>query len=114
VAETARSNLGGQLRQVAGALSIGASEEEAWLMFAGDDAAPVVETLCRSARSGTPAADQLRVVARDLRAKARESAMNDARKLGVRTAGPLGLCFLPAFVLIGVVPLVISLVQKWT
>ncbi|MEO8329676.1 MAG: type II secretion system F family protein, partial [Candidatus Nanopelagicales bacterium] len=37
----------------------------------------------------------------------------DARRLGVRTAGPLGLCFLPAFIVIGVVPLVISLVQAW-
>ena len=114
VAETAGSTIGGQLRQVAGALSMGASEDEAWALLAGDDTAPIVETLCRTAKSGTPAAEQLRVVAGDLRVKARESAMNDARKLGVRTAGPLGLCFLPAFVLIGVVPLVASLVEKWT
>ena len=114
VAETATSSIGGQLRQVAGALSMGATEEEAWVFLVGDDAAPIVETFCRTAKSGTPASEQLRVVASDLRAKARECAMNDARKLGVRTAGPLGLCFLPAFVLIGVVPLVFSLVQEWT
>lgn len=72
VAETSRSSIGVQLRQVAGALSMGASEEEAWLMLAGDDAAPIVETLCRTARSGTCAAEQLRAVSRDLRARARE------------------------------------------
>lgn len=114
VAETAHSNVGEQLHRVAGALSVGASPDEAWPLLSGADATPIVETMCRTARTGAPAAEQLRMIAGDLRARARESAMNDARKLGVRTAGPLGLCFLPTFVLVGVVPLVVSLVQKWT
>ena len=41
------------------------------------------------------------------------TALAQARALGVRSAGPLGLCFLPAFVLIGIVPLVIGLVDTW-
>ena len=36
-------------------------------------------------------------------------AMDAARTLGVRSTGPLGLCLLPAFVLIAIVPLVLSL-----
>jgi hypothetical protein len=40
---------------------------------------------------------------------ARLVAMDAARTLGVRSTGPLGLCFLPAFVLIAIVPLVLSL-----
>ena len=31
-----------------------------------------------------------------------------ARSLGVRTAAPLGLCFMPAFIVLGVVPTVIG------
>jgi tight adherence protein B len=31
-----------------------------------------------------------------------------ARQVGVLAAGPLGLCFLPAFMLIGVVPTVVG------
>jgi hypothetical protein len=35
-----------------------------------------------------------------------------ARGVGVRAAVPLGLCLLPSFVLLGVVPLVVSLLQS--
>jgi hypothetical protein len=31
-----------------------------------------------------------------------------ARTVGVRAAGPLGLCFLPAFMLVGIVPTVVG------
>jgi len=37
-----------------------------------------------------------------------------ARRAGVLAVGPLGLCFLPAFVLVGVVPLVAGLVGAVT
>ena len=114
VATASTTSLKTQLHRVVAALSVGGSHDEAWQQLSGDELAPVVDTMCRTAKSGTPAADQLHAIARDLRVRARESAINDARQLGVRTAGPLGLCFLPAFVLVGVVPLVISLVQKWT
>jgi hypothetical protein len=35
-----------------------------------------------------------------------------ARSVGVKAAVPLGLCLLPAFVLVGVVPLVVSLLTS--
>jgi pilus assembly protein TadC len=31
-----------------------------------------------------------------------------ARSVGVHAAAPLGLCFLPAFVLVGIVPSIVS------
>jgi hypothetical protein len=34
-----------------------------------------------------------------------------ARAVAVRAAAPLGLCFLPAFVLLGVVPTVLGLAR---
>ena len=42
----------------------------------------------------------------DLRRGARARVEARARAVGVRAALPLGLCLLPAFVLLGVVPLV--------
>jgi hypothetical protein len=37
------------------------------------------------------------------------AATEAARSAGVRAVAPLGLCFLPAFVLVGVVPTVVGL-----
>jgi pilus assembly protein TadC len=113
VAAVATSSLGSDLRRIAAALGIGASPEEAWRL-AARDLDPVASVMIRSARSGAPASHLLLRVAGDLRASSRVAALAEARRLGVRIAGPLGLCFLPAFLLIGVVPLVISLVQAWT
>jgi hypothetical protein len=53
-------------------------------------------------------ADGLALLAGDLRRRRRAAAEQRARSVGVRAAAPLGLCFLPAFVLIGVVPSVVS------
>ena len=113
VATVATSSLGTDLRRIAAALRIGASPEEAWRL-AARDLDPVASVMIRSARSGAPASHLLLRVAGDLRASSRVAALAEARRLGVRIAGPLGLCFLPAFLLIGVVPLVMSLVQAWT
>ncbi len=45
----------------------------------------------------------------DLAAAARASVEDRARAVGVKAAVPLGLCLLPSFVLIGIVPLVAGL-----
>ena len=74
---------------------------------------PISSVMRRSAATGAPAALLLCGLANDLRAELRATALSDARRLGVRAAGPLGLCFLPAFILIGVVPLVLSLIHVW-
>ena len=112
VASVAKSSLSVDLQRVAAALGIGASPEEAWRLVSGD-LEPVANVMIRSAHSGAPTSDLLLRIAGDLRASSRVAALAEARRLGVRLAGPLGLCFLPAFVLIGVVPLVLSLVQTW-
>ena len=63
----------------------------------------------RSARSGTSLVECLRVHADEARRRRREQETKQARSVGVKSVQPLALCFLPAFVLIGVVPLVASL-----
>jgi hypothetical protein len=50
----------------------------------------------------------LRELARQLRADVANAELERARRAGIAVVGPLGLCFLPAFVLVSVVPVVAS------
>ena len=97
------------LGTVASALDLGASVDEAWTLadphgLLGDLAAG----FRRSARSGAPLADVLSGVAGDLRRRHRQSVEVQARIAGVRAIAPLAVCFLPAFLLVGAVPIVAS------
>lgn len=107
--------LGGSLAadfsRVSGALSVGADVAEAWALVPSADLRTLASVLSRAHVTGAPVAPQLWSLADQHRQLARVVAMDAARTLGVRSTGPLGLCFLPAFVLIAVVPLVLSLVQ---
>lgn len=60
----------------------------------------------RAVDSGASVADAMQRLASDLRRAARAEAETRARAVGVKAAVPLGVCLLPAFVLVGVVPLV--------
>ncbi|HET6651193.1 MAG TPA: type II secretion system F family protein [Nocardioides sp.] len=62
--------------------------------------------MLRAADSGASVADAMARLAEDLRLSARAAVEARARAVGVRAALPLGACLLPAFVLLGVVPLV--------
>ncbi|GAA1521029.1 type II secretion system F family protein [Agromyces terreus] len=70
----------------------------------------VVETVALAERAGAPLVDLLRAEARRLRRIARTEAATRGAALGVRLMLPLGVCVLPAFVLLGVAPLLISVV----
>jgi len=62
--------------------------------------------LRRSAESGAPVVESLDRLAQDLRDVGRTEVEARVRQVEVRTAVPLGVCLLPAFLLLGVVPLV--------
>ncbi len=62
----------------------------------------------RAVDSGASVAEAMAAHAADLRARSRAQVEARARAVGVRAALPLGLCLLPAFVLLGVVPLVVG------
>jgi pilus assembly protein TadC len=95
--------------RAAGALSVGADVAEAWGLVPATDLRSLAAVLSRAHATGAPVAPQLWALADQQRYLARVVAMDAARTLGVRSTGPLGLCFLPAFVLIAIVPLVLSL-----
>lgn len=54
-------------------------------------------------------ADVLTRLADDAREASRTNAVSAARKVGVKAVAPLGLCFLPAFVLLGIIPVIAGL-----
>lgn len=94
---------------VAGAdrTSLGGDPATAWR---GLTARPVTTRLARAlvaaGERGAAPAEALARVAADARNSARWAAETRVRALGARAAAPLGLCFLPAFLLVGVVPVV--------
>ena len=76
----------------------------------GIAAEDVDQVLGLSRRAGVPAGELLRSEARELRAAARSVAQERAAALSVRLMLPLGLCVLPAFLALGVVPLLVTVV----
>jgi Flp pilus assembly protein TadB len=99
--------LGAALVTAAATARVGFEPSAAWASLAAE---PVLRPLARAmAGAGTygvsPVA-MLQRAAEDARDAARWDAEARARALGARAAAPLGLCFLPAFVLVGIVPVV--------
>lgn len=68
----------------------------------------IVRAAVRSVDSGAALAGALTRVADDLRAERTSEAEARVRRAGVLVVLPLGLCFLPAFLLAGVVPVVVA------
>jgi Flp pilus assembly protein TadB len=100
------------LRALASDLRAGDDPDAVWAraVAAAPDLADVARTCTRAAASGAAVADELH----DLAARERSSRKARARwrlqRRAVWMVLPTGLCFLPAFVLVGVVPLVVSAV----
>lgn len=70
------------------------------------------EVLRLSSRAGVPAAALLRSEAEEARRAARSDGERRAATLAVTLMLPLGICVLPAFMLLGVAPLLISVVSS--
>ena len=88
----------------------GAGGAEAWEAIAGDVVlAPLARTMLRSQRSGASVVQAVERLADELQRGAMARAEDAARRVGVAAAVPLGVCLLPAFLLLGVVPTVASL-----
>lgn len=104
------------LSQVAGRLQIGLPPEAAWSALVDGvppDRVPAALAWLAAAapaavRSGSPLADQLSRLAAAGRAESARAATVATARMGVRAVVPLGLLFLPAFLLLVVVPFVIS------
>ncbi len=110
VASAVGDPMGGALRPVLAAIDLGADTDIAWRSLAQVPAlAPLGAAVTRSAESGAPLATVLTRIAEDLRRERQTAVEVAARAAGVRAVAPLAACFLPAFLLLGVVPVVASL-----
>jgi len=99
---------GDALLQVGTALSLGATWDSAWA-GAPVSVAALGRVLGVGREAGASPGPQLRAAAARLRRERRAHVRAAAGALGVRLTLPLGLCFLPAFVLLGLVPVVLGL-----
>lgn len=110
VARAVGDPIRGPLDRLTGALDLGADPANAWRALAVEPCLqPIARAGARSAQSGAPLAALLAAAADEQRDVARSRAEAAARASGVRSVAPLVACFLPAFILIGIVPVVASL-----
>lgn len=111
-ATSAPAPLARVLHRAADLLALGADPATAWTSAAdaADSSAEALMRLARrSASSGTALAHGVAELADQLRHEAADAASAAAERASVLVAGPLGLCYLPAFVCLGIVPVVAGL-----
>ncbi|WP_370413531.1 type II secretion system F family protein [Streptomyces fradiae] len=113
-AEAVGRSLGGpvgeRLVRTAAELRLGGEPAEVWRRFGAIPGAEgLARCLERAASSGAPAADAVARHAEALRAARARTAAARAQRAQVLITAPVGLCFLPAFLAVGVAPVVIGL-----
>jgi pilus assembly protein TadC len=115
-APSAPATLGRVLRRAADLLALGADPAVAWsippdlgIKSADAQIDALLRLARRSASSGAALATGVAELADQCRHDVAHTATAAAERAGVLMAGPLGLCFLPAFVCLGIVPVVAGL-----
>lgn len=100
------------LRPVVAALAIGADWETAWRSSSArlPGILELRDALGFAALTGAPSSAILYAQAARLRRERFRAAEKRAASLGVKLVVPLGLCSLPAFICLGVVPVLLALV----
>lgn len=112
VGESLQGPIGVRLSRGAAEVRLGGEPAHAWRhLSAIPGAAPLARLLERAGDSGAPTADPVARLAADARADRARTATAGARKAAVLMTAPVGLCFLPAFVAVGVLPVVIGLAE---
>lgn len=96
-------------------LRMGVDPVLVWGALADDDVlATLGRTLARAETSGSSVSDAVERLADELERSSLAAVEDRARAVGVKAAVPLGLCLLPAFLLIGIVPTVAGLLTTLT
>jgi pilus assembly protein TadC len=99
---------GRELERVAGLYRLGAEPRYAWSDVPVQLAA-LGRAVVRAGETGARAVPALQTLATDARSTARAATDAAVRRAGVWVLAPLGACFLPAFLCLGVVPLVLGI-----
>jgi Flp pilus assembly protein TadB len=102
-----------RLAEVVPRLRLGLDPMAVWAEVAADPAlGRLGSAMGRAHRTGAPVVPAVERLADELARSARAEVEDRARAVGVKAAVPLGLCLLPAFVLIGIVPVVAGLLTS--
>ncbi|WP_030599792.1 type II secretion system F family protein [Streptomyces fulvoviolaceus] len=110
VGEALGGPVGEALARGAAEVRLGGEPGEAWRRLASvPGAGALARLLERAGVSGLPAAGPVAGIAADARADWARAATARARRAAVMVTAPVGLCFLPAFIAVGVLPIVIGL-----
>ncbi|GHH26251.1 type II secretion system F family protein [Streptomyces lanatus] len=110
VGEALGGPVGNGLARGAAEVRLGGEPGEAWQRLASmPGAGALARLLERADVTGLPAAGPVARLAAEARADWTRSATERARRAAVMVSAPVGLCFLPAFIAVGVAPVVIGL-----
>ncbi|MEU3613084.1 type II secretion system F family protein [Streptomyces sp. NPDC006872] len=110
VGEALGGPVGEALARGAAEVRLGGEPATAWRRLASlPGAAALARLLERADVSGLPAAGPVARLATDTRAEWTRTATARARRAAVMVTAPVGLCFLPAFIAVGVLPIVVGL-----
>ncbi|KOV68480.1 membrane protein [Streptomyces sp. MMG1121] len=110
VGEALGGPVGEALARGAAEVRLGGEPAYAWHRLAAlPGAGALARLLERADESGLPAAGPAARLASDARAQWARTATARARRAAVLISAPVGLCFLPAFIAVGVLPVVIGL-----
>jgi pilus assembly protein TadC len=114
IAGCASPQLSRSLRTVVAALDIGTDWETAWRSSGQKctEARKLKDALAFAALTGAPSAAILYAQASRLRREQFRMAEKRAAALGVKLVIPLGLCSLPAFICLGVVPVLLAMLPS--
>ncbi|MDJ1131902.1 type II secretion system F family protein [Streptomyces iconiensis] len=105
--------LGARLVRAATELRLGGEPAVVWGRFGAHRwSAGFARCMERAGAAGVPAVEPVTRLAAELRGQRSRAAIARARRAGVLVTGPLGLCFLPAFLVIGVAPVVLGLARS--
>lgn len=96
------------VRKVAALLALGAGAEAWEPLRDNPHLGPVARLAESGSRNGARLAEGVRAQATRLRMEAADASLAGAERVLVVVAAPLTLCFLPAFVLVGLIPLVVG------
>ena len=102
----------GRLHSVASLLQLGADTDRGWRPADPDpQLAPIAAAARRTSVVGTDLATAIRSQAQVIRRAEFGAAQRRAARAGVLMTAPLTLCFLPAFICLGLAPVVIALLD---
>lgn len=115
-APAARTDVAAALLRVSGLLRLGAEPAQAWSVVRTGALAgmlgDVAATATRSAASGIKVAGSFERLAGALRADRSARAAARAHRAGVQAMAPLAACFLPSFICLGVIPVVVGVARS--